>query len=67
MKFTNISVIEKLGHNAGFVFSYFLFTAVLFFFLRMMKVIPNSWAFYHIMLATLGFVITGILIKKIIL
>ena len=40
---------EKFGETAGYLFSYFLFTTILFFILVLINKIPGSWSYFHVM------------------
>jgi len=66
MIFEQDKSIEKFGEKAGYVFSYFLFTTILFFILTLLGKIPESWSYFHIMgitilIAFIGFVMERIL------
>ena len=63
MIFEQNKSIEKLGEKLGYIFSYLLFTAILFFILVLMKKIPESWSYMHIMGITILIAIMGIMIK----
>jgi len=56
--------IERLGERLGYLFSYFLFTTILFFILVLLKKIPESWSYLYVMGITILIVLTGIVIKR---
>jgi len=56
--------IEKVGEVVGYIFSYFLFTTVLFFILVITKKIPESWSYFHVMIITVSIAIIGVIIKR---
>ena len=55
---------EKLGEKVGYTFSYFLFTTILFFILVLLKKIPESWSYVHVMGITLLITSIGIAMKR---
>ncbi len=66
MIFEQDKSIEKFGEKAGYVFSYFLFTTILFFILTLLDKIPESWSYFYVMgitilIAFIGFVIGRLL------
>ena len=58
------NTIEKVGEKLGYVFSYFLFTTILFFILLLLKKLPESWFYIHVMGIVILIVITGTIIKR---
>ena len=54
--------IEKIGEKAGYLLSYFLFTTILFFILAVLRKIPESWSYLHVMAITIliAFMVYGI-------
>ena len=64
MIFEQSKSTEKFGEKIGYVFSYFLFTTVLFFILILLNKIPNSWSYFHIMMITFLIALLGIVIKR---
>lgn len=64
MIFERNKSIEKFGEKIGFIFSYFLFTTILFFILTLLTKIPESWSYFHIMAITFLIALLGIIIKK---
>lgn len=56
-----INLFKKLG----FVFSYFIFTTVLFFALKFLNKIPEDFSYFYIMLITIGITFLGLIIQKI--
>jgi len=57
--------IEKLGEKLGYIFSYFLFTTILFLILGLLKKIPESWSYIHVMVVTIFIAFIGIALKRI--
>ena len=64
MIFEENKIIEKLGEKLGYIFSYFLFTTILFFILTLLKKIPESWSYIHIMVITVVIALGGTMIKR---
>lgn len=56
--------IEKVGGVVGYLFSYFLFTTILFFILVLLRKIPESWSYFHVMAITILIAFLGIIIKR---
>tara|TARA_Y100000310_G_C20615600_1_gene780447 strand:- start:1344 stop:1547 length:204 start_codon:yes stop_codon:yes gene_type:complete len=52
MIFEENKIIAKWGEITGYIFSYFLFTTILFFILILLKKIPESWSYLSIMIIT---------------
>ncbi|MBI2653406.1 hypothetical protein HYX02_01205 [Candidatus Woesearchaeota archaeon] len=64
MKFEEDKSIGGVGEKIGFVFSYFIFTTILFFILKFTKKLPQAWTYLHIMAITLAIALAGILLKR---
>jgi|TARA_Y100000310_G_scaffold312853_1_gene360594 hypothetical protein len=64
MIFEENKTIEKIGEKSGYVFSYFLFTTILFFILILLKKIPESWSYIHVMGITILIALIGVAIKR---
>jgi hypothetical protein len=64
MIFEQNKTIEKFGKKIGYIFSYFLFTTILFFILTILKKIPETWSYIHVMGITVLIALTGALIKR---
>ena len=64
MIFEKNKAIEKFGQKAGYIFSYFLFTTILFFILVLLGKIPESWSYIHVMGITILVVFIGFVIKR---
>ena len=64
MIFEENKAIEKVGEKLGYVFSYFLFTTILFFILSLLKKIPETWPYFHVMGITILIALIGIGIKR---
>ncbi|MDP6138642.1 MAG: hypothetical protein QGI89_00890 [Candidatus Woesearchaeota archaeon] len=64
MIFEQNKSLEKLGEKLGYVFGYFLFTTILFFILLLLKKIPETWSYFHIMGITILIALLGVIIKR---
>ncbi|MBU90158.1 hypothetical protein CMO94_01345 [Candidatus Woesearchaeota archaeon] len=64
MIFEENKTIEKIGEKSGYIFSYFLFTTILFFILILLKKIPESWSYIHVMGITILIALIGVAIKR---
>jgi len=64
MKFEYNKALNKLHWNLGYLFSYFLFTTILFYILTFLNKLPNSWNYTHIMGITLTIVLIGTALKR---
>ena len=64
MLFEQNNQIEKFGEKMGYVFAYFLFTAILFFILRLLNKIPDSWSYFYIIIITFLIALVGAIIKR---
>jgi len=64
MIFEENKTIENLGGKLGYIFSYFLFTTILFFILGVMKKIPESWSYIHVMGIVILIVLVSATIKR---
>lgn len=64
MDFERNDNAKNIGKTAGFVFSYFLFTTVLFFVLIFTKKISPEFAYLKIMVFTLTITIIGLLLAR---
>ena len=64
MIFEENKTIIKFGIVIGYLFSYFLFTTVLFFILVVLEKIPESWSYIHVMEITILIALVGFLTKK---
>jgi len=56
--------IENFGKRIGYIFSYFLFTTILFFILTILKKIPETWSYAHLMGITTLIALAGTLVKR---
>ncbi|MBI2105584.1 hypothetical protein HYT56_01970 [Candidatus Woesearchaeota archaeon] len=61
MIFEYDNTLEKAGIKTGYVFSYFLFTTILFFIILSLD---KPLGYFHVMLLSLGIVFVGFLIKR---
>ena len=64
MKFESVGFAENVGKVLGFLIAYLLFTAILFFVLKIAKKIPSSWNIFCVAGITLSIAFLGIIIKK---
>jgi len=64
MIFEENKTIEKLGEKLGYIFSYFLFTTILFFILGVLKKIPDSWSYIQVMGIVILIVLVSTIIKR---
>jgi len=64
MIFEKNETAEKLGERLGYIFSYFLFTTILFFILTLLEKIPESWSYPYVMGITILIASIGIGIKR---
>jgi hypothetical protein len=64
MIFEENKSIEKLGQTAGYLFSYFVFTTLLFFIFTRLNRLPSGWSFFHVMALTLVVALVGSLLKR---
>ncbi len=64
MKFEENKSVEKFGEKTGYVFAYFVFTTMLFFILALLKRLPQSWSYFHVMGLTLLIVLIGFGVKR---
>jgi hypothetical protein len=50
---------------AGYLFSYFIFTTVLYFILTLLNKIPCEWTYFHVMIITISLIIISKILGKI--
>jgi len=55
---------EKIGEKIGYLFSYFLFTTILYYILTLLNKIPSNWNYINIMAITLVVCALAIIIKR---
>jgi hypothetical protein len=65
MIFEKSKTIEKIGLKIGFVFSYFMFTTILFFVMVFLDKLPATWNYGYIMIITLAITLLGAYVKKV--
>lgn len=65
MKFEKSDRWKKLAQKLGYLFSYLIFTTVLFLVLKFLNKLPASWTYFDIAIITLLIVILGNILKKI--
>ena len=66
MHFEESRAAETIGIGIGFIFSYALFTAILFFLLSLLHKLPGSWTFYHIAGMTVVFIAVCLGVERLI-
>jgi cell division protein FtsW (lipid II flippase) len=59
MNFGHNKIFENISEKLGFLFSYFLFTTILFVIFSFFQKIPPSWNYSHFMIITIGIVLLG--------
>jgi hypothetical protein len=47
----------------GYVLMYFIFTTILFFILVLLKKLPDTWTYFHVITVTLTIILVGKLIR----
>jgi hypothetical protein len=62
--FEKSNKLEKTGEKLGFLFSYFLFTSVLYFMLFLFHKLPKSWSYFHVGAITLSITLLGLFLSK---
>lgn len=65
MIFEQNKSIENTGEKIGYLFSYILFTTIVFFIFSFLNKLPSNWSFFHITGVTLLIAIIGIIIKRV--
>lgn len=55
---------EEVGKKLGFLFSYVLFSTILFFALTFFEKMPAAWNYKHILGITAGITIFGFFLKR---
>ena len=58
------SPMERFGQKAGYVFSYSVFTTMLYFMLSFLNKLPDTWTYFHVVGLTFCIVLTGEIIKR---
>ena len=64
MNFEDDRSLEKLGEKIGYIFSYFMFTTILFFILEFLNKLPIDWSYFHMMGITFSIALTGTILKR---
>ncbi len=64
MRFEENETLKALGNRFGYLFSYFLFTTILFLILGILNKIPDTWGYPHVMGITALIVLIGWTIKR---
>ena len=63
MNFNNNKIEKKISKSVGYIFSYFLFSTILFYVLYFTNKLPSNWDYLNVLLITILIVFIGILIK----
>lgn len=64
MEFYKGKRFEKIGEKSGYVFSYFVFTTVLYLLLVVLSKMPESWSYFQVMGVTAGISLVGIGVRR---
>lgn len=64
MIFEENKITEKIGVKLGFIFSYFVFTTILFYAMVFLNKLPMNWNYGYIMGVTLSITFIGVLVKR---
>ncbi|HLD00828.1 MAG TPA: hypothetical protein VJC39_03730 [Candidatus Nanoarchaeia archaeon] len=56
--------LEKYGVKAGYAFSYFLGTTILFGVLNWLDKMPQNWSYFNIMIITFSVIMWGAILKR---
>jgi cell division protein FtsW (lipid II flippase) len=56
--------LEKIGEKFGFVLMFFISATILFFILKILKKMPDSWTYFHVLILVFLVILVGIFIKK---
>ena len=64
MKSGNKGFVEKIGEKTGFFFMFVIFTTILYFILKILNKIPDSWSYFNVLIITILIVLFGMFIKK---
>ena len=64
MKFDTSKRPERAGKVIGFLFSYTLFTTILFFALLFIGKLPASWTYVHVMGMTFLILLVGTWVRR---
>ncbi|MBM3233652.1 hypothetical protein FJZ19_01005 [Candidatus Pacearchaeota archaeon] len=65
MKFEKSNKSKKIAQKLGYLFSYLIFTTILFIILKLLNKLPDSWTYIDIAIITILIVILGNILKKI--
>ena len=55
---------ERFGEKIGYILSYFVFTTILYFLLKLLNKIPSHWTYLHIMVITFLIALIGVLVAR---
>lgn len=64
MQFEKTESTKLIGRRVGYIFSYFLFTTILYFIFIVLEKMPDSWTYFHVMGITLAVLVLGLILKK---
>ncbi|MAE13467.1 hypothetical protein CMO92_02795 [Candidatus Woesearchaeota archaeon] len=65
MIFEQNKEVEKFGEKVGFIFSYLLFTTILYGVLSFLNKIPSGWSVLPVAAITIGIVLVGGILMKV--
>lgn len=66
MVFKRNDFSERLGQAAGYIFSYIMFTTILYFVLFSSRKLPANWTYFHVALLSFCVSLAGETIKRLI-
>lgn len=58
------AAVERFGEKIGFLFSFFLFTTMLYFILFFLGKLSATWTYFHVMGITFSIVLVGMIFKR---
>ncbi len=64
MQFEPKPTLQNWGHRAGFLFSYAIFTTMLFFIMTWLGKLPANWNYIHVMGLTALIILLGLGIQR---
>lgn len=64
VQFDKKNNFELWGKRTGYIFSYFLFTTVLYTVLYFTGKLPAFWTYFHILAITAGIVLIGSILQR---
>jgi hypothetical protein len=64
MIFRQDKSIKEFGRKTGYLFSYLIFTTMVYFLLNILNKLPNSWSYFHVMFLTFCIILVGETIRR---